>query len=228
MAIRQERKNIVVHTCRPSRLLYKADDMLVNERYFPTSDEFKDFRILPTKCNCRKKITLADARDRVSTGKAWYLWKKKNGRPLLLNGVDEESKCEAVLTLVERSQTPRVDMITAADIQRAFIGSERRTQWFIYSRIKKRYVRLPILLSDLELPDQQLENFWNEESNAEREIESINHRVAAEEIAKENRIRKQYCDYIDVSHEIMLESRAKLIAPFQDDPIPGRLLSPLY
>src|ERR1700677_1415024 len=152
-----EKKNIIWHTCFSSNRLYKKTEFEAGKRYFPIGNEFDedgDFRMLPDDCVCRKKITLSEARNFVAGGKAQYLCKAKGSRTrrtILLNFVDKasgsafytgakpKSNQPGVVAHVERGQTPRIDMITAADMQRAVIGSERKILAFVFNPATKKF-----------------------------------------------------------------------------------------
>jgi hypothetical protein len=204
-----EEKNIIWHTCRASARLYKKTEFEPGKRYFPVGSEFDeegDFRALSDECVCRKKITLTEARDFVTRGKAQYLCKTKGRRTrrtVLLNFVDRasgsalytgakpKSNQPGIVVHVERGQTPRIDMITAADVQRAVIGSERKILAFVYNPGTKKF--------DQALPEQPTEaqkKAWF----ALLDLENTH----------ERRIRKQYEEYITLSHRLAMEIRGLL------------------
>lgn len=204
-----EEKNIIWHTCRASARLYKKEEFEPGKRYFPAGSEFdeeSDFRALPDECVCRKKITLTEAREFVTGGKAQYLCKTKGRRTrrtILLNFVDRasgsalytgakpKSNQPGVAAHVERGRTPRIDMITAADVQRAVIGSERKILAFVYNRKTQKFQwALPAN------PTEAQKKAWF----ALLDLENTH----------ERRIRRQYEQYIQFSHELAMEIRGLL------------------
>lgn len=188
-----EEKNIIWHTCRSKSFLYREEDFKSGPeyRYFAVDEKFRDFRLLPNPCKCRKRITISEAQHFVACGKAQYLCRRKNGRVWLLNNADSDSKCHAVVAHVERGQTPRVDMITAADIQRAVIGSERKILAFVYNpKLRRWEATLP------KNPTEDQKKAWF----ALLDLENTH----------ERRIRKQYDEYIRLSHALAMETRSLL------------------
>jgi hypothetical protein len=188
-----EEKNILWHTCRSQNLLYREEDFKSGPeyRYFAVDDKFRDFRLLPNPCKCRKKITMSEAEHFVACGKAQYLCRRKSGRVWLLNNADSDSKCHAVVAHVERGQTPRVDMITAADVQRAVIGSERKILAFVYNpKLRRWQSTLP------SNPTEEQKKAWF----ALLDLENTH----------ERRIRKQYEEYIALSWQLAMETRSLL------------------
>lgn len=204
-----EEKNIIWHTCRASSQLYKKTEFEPGKRYFPVGDQFDeegDFRMILDSCVCRKKITLTEARDFVARGKAQYLCKAKGRRTrrtVLLNFVDRasgsalytgakpKSNQPGIVVHVERGRTPRIDMITAADIQRAVIGSERRILAFSFNPATRRFEQvLPVS------PTEAQKKAWF----ALLDLEN----------AYERRIRKQYDEYIQLSYALAMETRRLL------------------
>jgi hypothetical protein len=147
-----EEKTILRHSCRSKGgWQYTADEFEVGRLYFPINDERTRFCVIPTVCKCRKKITLTEAQQTVAAGRAHYLCKLKDGKQIILNGVSEKEVehlhhaiglCEAIAIFVVRSRTPRVDMITKADMQRAIFGSSDPLRGYKYDPKIQRYVAL--------------------------------------------------------------------------------------
>ena len=188
-----EEKNIIWHTCRSQSFLYREEDFKSGPeyRYFAVDEKFRDFRLLPNPCKCRKKITISEAQHFVACGKAQYLCRRKNGRVWLLNNANSDSKCHAVVAHVERGQTPRVDMITAADMQRAVIGSERKILAFTFNRDSQQFE--PAMPKN---PTEAQKKAWF----ALLDLEN----------AFERRIRKQYEQYIAESWQLAMQTRSLL------------------
>jgi hypothetical protein len=205
----EEKKTIIWHTCRSNSRLYKKSEFEPGKRYFPVSGEFDengDFRMLPDDCVCRKVITLSEARNFVANGKAQYLCKVKGGatrRTILLNFVDRasgsalymeatpKSHKPGIVAHVERGQTPRVDMITAADVQRAVIGSERKILAFTFNPETQRFE--PAMAKN---PTEAQKKAWF----ALLDLENTH----------ERRIRKQYEEYIRLSHNLAMQHRSEM------------------
>ena len=78
-------------------------------------------RPLPVKCKCRKRIPRAEANEYVEIGRAQLVYRFKDGA--LINTLDsrEYGGPPLIWMPVERGKTPRVDLITAADIERAYV-----------------------------------------------------------------------------------------------------------
>lgn len=120
----EPRKVVLHHTCRPVAYDTTLEHLMPGERYFSTDpDQEKPvhFREMPTKkeCSCRKKVTRARAMELVDKGVAGYIFrlkKIKSGRP-------PKVECDPtqIISLPRRSKTPRIDLITSADVERAYI-----------------------------------------------------------------------------------------------------------
>ena len=160
---------------------------------------------LPKTCRCRKFISNYEADQFVALGKAMRTFK------LLARGlVRDENR---IWMDVVRSKVPRVDLISRSDVERAYTGSNKRSQFRRYSPISQRY--------ELIVPR-------NKTIGSQLLLE-------AQETKKEKRIQKQYKEYIEGVHDLYMNFRAKLIVPFKphpddlfkdDDhlPYPGRTL----
>lgn len=197
----EEKKCIRVHTCKPQGRVYLEQHLesspVKNIRYFPTDGEMKEFRLFPTdlqSCGkCRKMVTLIEAQHQVAIGKAQYFCKKKDGDVLLLNAADDEHRCEAVIVHVERRQTPRIDLITAADVERAVLGSGRKSEAYRWAEKKRKF--------EATLPE-----------NATQEQKTAWFALLDLENTHERRIMKQYREYIEISHGLALATRTKMFA----------------
>jgi hypothetical protein len=164
--------SVLVHTCQsagddsdaPSKqssyctFIRDIKHLNSKRRYYTTDPKFESFKPVPLKCACRKYITNAQADEYVRVGKALVVYHPKGDHFVSEKDIDVTQ----IVMPLDRAQTPRVDMITKTDIERAYVYEYKK---------------------DIKL------------------IEEI--------------------------HKMILEERAKLIAPFREDPYgPGRLLFP--
>jgi hypothetical protein len=85
------------------------------EQYIAIEDGLKGYRAIPKKCNCNKFVTVKMADWLVETGQALLVWKKKNRL------VYEDETC---VWSAQARQVPRVDLISRADIERAYTGDD--------------------------------------------------------------------------------------------------------
>lgn len=104
--------SVKVHTC-----LIKDDEkvrkyLIPGELYLALEDGYKGYRAIPTKCDCKKHVTTQQAETLVSTGQAQVIWKTK--RRL----IEPDLNC---IWMSQSRQVPRVDLISTADIERAFL-----------------------------------------------------------------------------------------------------------
>jgi len=150
-------RDVKVHTCRQNTEFKEIEYLETNIRYYTDDPKFKSFKALPERCECKKIVTRSRADILIEQGTAVKVYKPKTGRLLNDNRVDRFQ----IVMIVNRSQTPRVDLISEPDIERAYVDN-----------------------------------------------------------------REDYKIYIEEVHKMIMEERAKLIAPFQDDPTNGRLLFP--
>jgi hypothetical protein len=74
--------------------------------------EMKWFRSIPEKCNCKLLLSTNKAQEFIDQGKAIFIYGIKRHKLY----IDETQ----ILLPVEKRQTPRVDLITKADIERAY------------------------------------------------------------------------------------------------------------
>ncbi len=103
---------VTVHSCRLNIDILVRKNLLPNERYRAMDEYSQEFRLMPIKCACRKMVTLSEANDLIETGQAEQVFKVKRGTI--------ETDHLAVWMSQER-QVPRVDLISAADIDRAYV-----------------------------------------------------------------------------------------------------------
>jgi hypothetical protein len=103
---------VTVHSCLLSFDIQVRKNLIPGEKYLSMADGSPWFRLLPPKCRCRKMVTQRDAETLVEDGVAETIWRVKKGR------IDIDY---AMIWMAQQRQVPRVDMITKADIERAFV-----------------------------------------------------------------------------------------------------------
>jgi hypothetical protein len=157
---------------------------------------------LPAKCRCKRMISTSEATEFV--GRGWGVWilqfKRRKGEVVLNDVVSTK-----IWMPVERARVPRVDLISRSDVERAYTGSEQESKHFVYNRDLQKYIVVP-------RPEGVTEKQWL--ADAKKEVDF------------ENRIQKQYSDYIEQVHDLYMSFRAELIVPFRPDPFLGRVLFP--
>lgn len=115
-------QKVRVHTCR-ARTEIRAIEYLNPDRlYYSDDPKFKSFKALPEKCNCKKFVTYERADIMVARGSALLVYKPRTDR-LLHEEKDIDNT--QVIMVVNRSQTPRVDLVTRADVERAYIDGRQ-------------------------------------------------------------------------------------------------------
>ena len=150
-------RRVIVHSCHAETEIRNKENFNSRRRYYSDDPKFESFKAIPIKCSCKKMVTEEQAKIYIEQGKAFKVYKPKDKRPLDDKRVDHYQ----IVMPVTKSQTPRVDLITKADIERAYVDGQ------------EKYIR-----------------------------------------------------QIELIHEMIMEERAKLIVPFQEDPCDGRLLFP--
>lgn len=170
-----------------------GEEIRVEEREI---EESLTYLKMPKTCRCRNYITYYEADEAVANGKAMRIFK------LTAKGIVKDET--RVWMPVVREKVPRVDLISRPDIERAYVGSERKSKFYRFDPRTKRFVRIqepPIGFSKTEWIEMQVE-----------------------EETFERRIRQQYAKYIEDIHEMYMGFRARLITPFKPDPFEGRSL----
>ena len=187
---------VLAHACRLCELVHR-DKLEAHRRYIGEKNIEAQiwYAPLPKRCRCRWFITLHQADDLVGNGEALWVLKTENGAL-----VQDETQ----IYMPRRVRVPRVDLISRADIERAYIGSENKCRHHVYNPIKKKFVVKQTI------PENMTKQQWLED--------------AEKEIQHERRIRKQYRVYIEECHKVTMDERAKLIRPFQPDPFEGRTI----
>lgn len=198
-------KTVLVHSChvQPAvipRDLVVSGDLYVGEMGVHISRQ-EYYSPLPKSCRCKRRVSSAEATQFVSYG--WAVWilqfRRRKGEVVLNDEVEKK-----IMMPVVRSRVPRVDLISRADIERAYIGSEKKTRHFVFNPIKQKFVRVQVV------PEGMTKREWMME--------------AEEEVKFERRIRKQYQQYIDDCHQVTLDARFALMVPFIPDPFEGRTI----
>ena len=118
---------VLVHTCHdrdtdPRRL----PQFNLDRKYYTDDPKFSSFLPLPLKCKCKKMVSKNKAKDMLENGQALSVFKpplaraKDSEEGLRLN--DDRLDLTQIVSVVNRAQTPRVDVITKADVERAYIS----------------------------------------------------------------------------------------------------------
>ncbi|MGH7748276.1 MAG: hypothetical protein ACREQ5_26495 [Candidatus Dormibacteria bacterium] len=97
----------------------------VGRLYYSEDPKFKFFRTLPKKCSCKLFVDSEIAEIFVEQGKACRIYRPSKNKPLIEDDMDYIDVTQIVMPIT-RSKTPRVDLIAAADIERAFIDGQQR------------------------------------------------------------------------------------------------------
>lgn len=114
-------KPVTVHTCMLGEFVDKKFmriqlnyEHLVRNKLYVCDDngEKITYRVMPNRCNCRQKITIYQAEELIDTAQALRVWRKK--RMLELDTFR--------IWKAQQSKVPRIDMISKADIERAYAG----------------------------------------------------------------------------------------------------------
>lgn len=116
----QEEKKVKVHTCLGR--ICSFEDLKVGRRYYSDDIDLKFFRIVPEKCKCKKEITREKADLFIERRKAFPIYRPDPPAPLDKEKIDEFQ----IAMPLNRAQTPRVDLITKADIERAYVDKQLR------------------------------------------------------------------------------------------------------
>lgn len=123
--------SVLVHSCQQAgddsdaqdksrfgrTFVRRKEHLNPKRRYYTTDPKFESFKPLPLKCVCRKYVTDDIAAEFVKQGKALLVYKPKEDEILSEKHVDWEH----LIMVTDRVQTPRVDMVTKADMERAYV-----------------------------------------------------------------------------------------------------------
>ncbi len=121
---------VLVHSCHARTDIRRKEYLNPNRLYYSDDHKFEFFKALPLKCRCKKVVTRIVAELYLAQGKAFKVYRPKEDGPLDDKCVEEKH----IVLPVERSQTPRVDLITKADVERAYNGlshPDKRDQEFM-------------------------------------------------------------------------------------------------
>ena len=211
---------VLVHTCKISLVPIQEHNLAREERYLKLQKmkEVKDFGTpvplgqvfeitkrtepdgpptylkLPKSCRCRKFTSLRDADQYVSTytakdllanGNAMCTWK------LLVKGLEPDDN---QIWMPAQGRVPRIDLISRADIERAYIGSDRKSKHYKFNRITNRFDIVA------EPPEGMSKQEWILEGE--------------KEIQDERKLRKRFRDYINECHEVTMTARAAITVPW--------------
>lgn len=103
---------VLVHSCLLQFDIKVKTGMAIGEKYLASGDYF---RLLPDKCQCRKKVTLYEARQLIETGRASPIYKYKHKR------MEPEIY---FIWMAQQAKVPRIDLISKADIERAYTSDD--------------------------------------------------------------------------------------------------------
>lgn len=120
--IKKSDRKVKVHSCLGEICL--LSNLNPDRKYYSDDPNFKFFRAIPVKCRCKKEISQEKSKQFIEIGKAFPVYKPKLGKELNHTRID---RFQIVMPL-DRSQTPRVDLITKADIERAYVDGQQRYQ----------------------------------------------------------------------------------------------------
>ena len=199
------KRSVLVHSCNVKKDGKFRDILVTGDLYVGelgvSLEQQKMYYALPKSCRCKRRVTSWEATSFVAQGWAvWILQFKKRKGEVVLN--DEVST--KIWMPVVRERVPRVDLISRADIERAFIGSEKKTKHTKFNHITQRFETVK------EPPEGFTAKQWATDE--------------AEEVNFERRIRRQYRKYIEECHKVAMDARAELIVPFRPDPFEGRTI----
>ena len=123
MAVKKDKDiGVRVHSCRKATELRGIDYLTPRRLYYSDDPQFRSFKALPEKCTCKKWVSYEKADILVARGTALVVYKPRANKPL---DVNHDIDISQVIMVVNRSQTPRVDLITRSDIERAFLDGRQ-------------------------------------------------------------------------------------------------------
>ena len=121
-----EEKSVVVHHCFLGRQVTDGDpsELIPNNRYvFVGGTNADQYKMLPTKCRCRKKISGQEAQSAWANGSAEEVFKRKDGKTIPVR--DDRGFPLAIYCRFwtdAKAKIMRIDMVTRADVERAYIN----------------------------------------------------------------------------------------------------------
>jgi len=132
-----EDRRVLVHSCycivqdQPESALV-PDVNYVSADAAPVGSSEAWFHVLPFKCKCRKRISFHEAEEQMQVGRARPII-RYTAKARINTVLDHENFSRGsyggtpmVWMPIVRAQTPRVDLITSIDIERAFCCDCRR------------------------------------------------------------------------------------------------------
>lgn len=199
------KRSVAVHSCHVRKDGKFRDTLITGDLYVGelgvSIEQQSMYYPLPKSCRCKRRVSVAEATSFVAQG--WAVWilqfKRKRGEVVLNDEVSTK-----IWMPVVRERVPRVDLISRADIERATIGSDKLSQHSKFNPVTNRFEPIK------EPPIGVTAKEWAED--------------AAEEVNFERRIRRQYRRYIEACHQVTMDARAELMAPFRPDPFEGRTI----
>ena len=114
-------REVKVHTCHEDTEIRDIRYLDSTLKYYSDDPKFRSFKALPVKCACKKTVSVEKAKDLIAKGVALKIYKPEYGRSLNDNRVDRFQ----IVMVVNRAQTPRVDLITKADMERAYVDGRQ-------------------------------------------------------------------------------------------------------
>jgi hypothetical protein len=125
----QKIEGVRVHSCFAKTEIRNLENMSETRFYYTDDPLRKSFKALPEKCVCKKLVTVERASLFLAQGKAFKVYRpgtKKDWSKDLPFQMQEDDIMQVVMPVV-RSQTPRVDLVTRADIERAYIDGQEKS-----------------------------------------------------------------------------------------------------
>lgn len=116
---------VKVHSCYARTELRDIRHLRFGWLYYSDDPKFKLFKTLPKKCSCKLVVDSEIADIFVEQGKAFPLYRPQKGK-LLVQDDDNQIDCTQIVMPVNRAKTPRVDLITSADIERAYVDGQQK------------------------------------------------------------------------------------------------------
>ena len=191
---------ILVHSCRiePNGSLREnvvSGDSYVGELGIKLEQQVWYYP-LPKTCRCKRRISVSEATEYEQDGRAVWILKfiRRKGEVIL----NPDQTFNAVWMPIVRERVPRVDLITRADIERGYIGSEKRSKHWIFNQTLKKFVRVGTI------PEGMTKQEWIKDG--------------FEEEAFERKIRRQYEQYINECGKLLIEGRRKILTTYWPEP----------
>lgn len=103
---------VIVHTCQLQLIQLKYTQLQWRGVYVTDTNNKVTYRALPDRCSCRQTATLFEANELIDNGSAFKVFKKK-----ALMEVDKYR-----VWMPQQARVARVDMISKADIERAYLS----------------------------------------------------------------------------------------------------------